>query len=168
MEHVLIIDRIAEKLDLVKTSHKDARSGIPRQSDHNLTETENRIISEVRNEVVQEVAKLKDLYRKCSQTHESCESALNQNRLLSAEEALSKSDTRLEVAERDMQSATAAYNQFKIDNNLQREAELPDMFQQAAFAFVIVVIEGAINMYFFAQGSELGFLGGFFWHSYSV
>ena len=65
-------------------------------------------------------------------------------------------------AKTEMERAIAEYNQFKIDNRLQRDSEAPDLFPQIAFALAIVAVESALNMYFFAQASERGLVGGYF------
>ena len=54
-------------------------------------------------------------------------------------------------------------NWFKRSNGLVREASYPDsaVFHYALVS-VVIVAESALNMYFFAQGSTYGLLGGFF------
>jgi hypothetical protein len=52
-------------------------------------------------------------------------------------------------------------NRFRQDNQLLREAVYPESkIYHCALVMLIIIIEATINAYFFAQGNDLGLLGG--------
>ena len=71
-------------------------------------------------------------------------------------------ESNVKSAERVKHIAEANYNRFREDNGLTRFAADDDRFVQICWAFVIVVVEGALNSYFFAPAFEGGLAGGFF------
>jgi hypothetical protein len=69
----------------------------------------------------------------------------------------------LDEARRAKERAEQSRVEFKQANNLRREARYPESkLLHFAIILMIVLIECVANMYYFAQGNELGLLGGIF------
>lgn len=69
----------------------------------------------------------------------------------------------LNDARRNKERAGQSRDDFKAANNLKREARYPESkLYHFAIILLIVIIECIANMYYFAQGNELGLLGGIF------
>ena len=58
--------------------------------------------------------------------------------------------------------ALAAYNAFRTDNGLKKDATGDDRMKQILWALIIMISEGLVNSYFYAPISEYGYLGGFY------
>lgn len=74
---------------------------------------------------------------------------------------LAQSKQALEERRRILIMAERNRAEFKLANNLHREARYPQSkMYHFAIILVLVIMECIANMYFFAQGNELGLLGG--------
>lgn len=59
-------------------------------------------------------------------------------------------------------SAWVDLRDFKRENGLKRAATYQESWlYHFAFVIILIIVESLANMYFFAQGNELGYLGGF-------
>lgn len=68
---------------------------------------------------------------------------------------------KLRDADRDAKKAQFAYNKFQQDNGLSRGPEIKDRLTQLIWVLFIMLTEGGVNSFFFADASERGLLGGF-------
>ena len=82
---------------------------------------------------------------------------------IAIKEELTKSEQDLSNAYKSCLVDNRLFRKFKFDNNLDRDAVYPEskIFHWAVIA-LILLLETIGNSYFFAQGSNLGFVGGAF------
>ena len=154
---------LAGKLGLKKAAQRDAAAGIPARDATELTGAEVKAIAEVEKAGQKAVKMLGVHYQESENAIRKCGDMLAdvwKRRHVANNQPPSTNDLDIFRIARD--GAVAAYNQFKSDNELRREASGDDRFVQFIWALVIMVIEGVFNAYFFAPVSEFGLAGGFF------
>ena len=154
--------KISRQLGVQAAAQQDARAGIPGAAAAEFTAVEDQIVAATRDCVQRIVHSLDDADADAQKARDDCRQALADARDANPETSPEPSDIVSRNAKTEMERAIAEYNQFKIDNRLQRDSEAPDLFPQIAFALAIVAVESALNMYFFAQASERGLVGGYF------
>ena len=154
---------LAGKLGLKESAQRDAAAGIPARDATEPTGAEVTAVAEA-EKAGQKAVKTLGIH--CQETEgaiRKCGSVLadvRKRRQAADDQPPSASDLEILRIARD--GAVAAYNRFKSDNGLLREASGDDRFVQIIWALVIMVVEGAFNSYFFAPASEYGIAGGFF------
>ena len=161
--------KISRQLGVQAAAQQDARAGIPGAAAAEFTAVEDQIVAATRDSVQRIVHSLDDADADAQKARDDCRLALADARDANPETSPEPSDIVSRNAKTEMERAIAEYNQFKIDNRLQRDSEAPDLFPQIAFALAIVAVESALNMYFFraSVGARAGgriFSGVFYQH----
>jgi|GEM_PF-2713461 len=165
----LDLDRTAERLRLVELAEENARHEIPASSDEAFDAPQERIEQFIRGEVARIGARYEtslaglnsriralDVPKYLLHISEVPRSFQQKLETL-AQEAQHKLANAREVYER----RRAEYQEFRERNQLRREPHYPDSkFNLVALLLAVGVLEGLVNAYFFAQGSDFGYLGG--------
>ena len=154
---------LSDRLGLKESAQRDAAAGIPAQSATEPAGAEIQAIAEAEKAGRKAAKMLGSHCQESESAIQKCGNALSdvrRQRQMADDQPPFADD--LDVLRIARDGAVAAYNQFKSDNGLRREASGDDRFVQIIWAIVIMVVEGACNSYFFAPASEFGLAGGFF------
>ena len=158
-----LVAEVSERLGLERAAQRDALAGLPKRHSK-LTDTENGAIAEAERCGRKEVQRIDDCLAKAREAIQDCDSTLTQTgpqrQLVENQSPPPAADLGGLAEDRD--SAIAAYNAFKVDNGLVRDATGDDRVTQLAWAGVIILLEAAVNAYFYMPITELGLLGGLF------
>ena len=169
----LVVPDLQVKLKIDQTSIEEGRRDLPSQSDRDLDAHQTTIVQHLGgmldkarvlaiNEIQTILAKLDELDARIRARPfvPECQEILSQfqSRTSSLESERRNRLERLRVAERRL---LRDLNFFRADNNLNREAHYPDSrILHWAIIIAMIVFESLTNAYFFAEGSALGFAGG--------
>ena len=164
MDVAALIKEKAEKLGLEADARRDALAGLPAQGASGLTASETGAVAEAERCGKQELERITVLIEQTRDAGTKCDEILakSHRERQDIEDASPPDGPDLDGLVRDRDGAVAAYNAFKIDNELARDATGDDRVVQVLWAAVIVVLEGLVNSYFYAPVSAFGLLGGFF------
>ena len=158
-----LINEKAKKLDLEGIARGDALNGLPAQGASEPTATETGAVAEAELCGKQELAKIDAVIEQTRTAIAQLATALGNavGDRVRIEDAVGPPEIDLQSRVQDLERASAAYNAFKTDNALTRDATGDDRVKQVLWATVIVVVEGLVNSYFYAPVSAIGLLGGF-------
>lgn len=164
MDVTALIKEKAEELDLEAVARRDALAGLPPQAASGLTAAETGAVAEAERCGKQEIERINGLIEQARDAGAQCEGVLTKSRRerRGIEDGSPPAGPDLDSLIRDRDGAVAAYNAFKADNALSRDATGDDRVNQLLWAAVIIVLEGLVNSYFYAPVSAYGLLGGFF------
>ena len=158
-----LIKQKADKLDLEGIARQDALNGLPAQAASEPTAAETGAVAEAERCGKQELAKIDEVVAQTRTAIAQLATALRNARRERTRIGNSIQPAGIDLQSRinDRDQALAAYNAFKTDNALARDATGDDRVKQVLWATVIVVVEGLVNSYFYAPVSALGLFGGF-------
>lgn len=158
-----LIEERANKLNLEQIARGDALNGLPTQKASKQTTAETSAIAEARRCGEEELVRIDKVVDETRNAIGRLTKALGSASQVRAnvDNAIPPSGIDLQSRVNDRNRAAAAYNAFKTDNGLTRDAIGDDRVKQVLWASVIVVVEGLVNSYFYAPVSSLGLLGGF-------
>ena len=158
---------IADSLGLAEAARSDAAAGIPAPDAETPTSAENGAIAAAQQTARRQIEILEELARQTEDAMPACNESLREarrQRQNANDGAPPESDLGAARAARD--NAAAAYNKFKHDNGLIRDASGDDRLAQFAWAVAIVAAEGAVNSllfrHAFSGGLAEGFIAAFF------
>ena len=166
-----ITNQLTDRLGLKETARKDALAGVPAQSAADLTAAELEAVESAKQAAQDAVRTLDAHHQKAKESVQSCEQICHDKPLAIRKRqqedtaklaALDGRQEDLQELERARNGASAAYNKFKAENELQREPFDDDRFTQIIWVIVVVIVEGLFNSYFFATASAYGLAGGVF------
>ncbi len=162
-----LIRELSDSLGLAEAARNDAAAGIPAADASAPTSTENGAIAAARQTARRCIELLEELTRQTEDALIPCGEALRESRRQrqnANDGAPPESDLGAARAARD--NAAAAYNKFKHDNAIVRDASGDDRLAQFAWAAAIVAAEGAVNSllfrHAFSGGIAEGFIAAFF------
>lgn len=148
-----------------------ATSNLPLKNAKNLDDVEQKIVSFIEIELKKSTEEYYDQIKSFENRVKSLRSSHQKNRLEAITETV-KSDfeaivlrdlNNLHIAREAVKDAEKDLKQFKKEHTLNRPAKYPDSrFLYFAVAGLLLLIETSINGMFFAQGHEMGLLGGAF------
>ena len=173
MAVVVDVDSIKNKLDIEKIASDRGKREPPQpySTDLELDEPQRDIVNsfrdlllksrlETQDKIDKNLNKLEELELQISDSR--CESlpAKAKNKI---NQTFASYEQSLKNAYRDYSVNSRFFRAFKQDNKLDREAEYPES-KTLHWAIIcsIIVAESLANSYFFAQGSNFGFIGGIF------
>ena len=137
---------ITESLDLAESARKDAASGIPAGDAAAPSGTETNATAEAEKAGREEIETLENFINQTEDAVEPCQNALDAaRRHRQTADAGEPPKDNLDVKRRARDGAIAAYNKFKDDNGLTRDASGDDRFIQISWAVLIALIEGGAN-----------------------
>lgn len=154
---------IAEKLRLDEAAAAAANVENPATNAVSLSGDENMIVAEARNFGEKYAARLDEHRRQTEKATEKCENAARESRRRRERTVpgIAPSETDPKITGAALNNAIAAYNQFKQNNGLRRDAGDDDRLAQFMWVAAVVVVESALNSHFFAPASGRGLSGGF-------
>lgn len=164
-------DKIKVKLRLEEEAIKRGKSNLPLTEQTQPDDIEQKIASFIQNEVKSATESYYDHLRsfedRITRLHAEGNVAALDNIVVTAEgdfDAHIKQDTNhLYTAKRNVRNSEKDLKAFQQKNGLESAAHYPESrFYYFAIAMLMVVFETTINGYFFAQGHEMGMLGGGF------
>lgn len=167
----LDIEKIKAKFRLRDEGAMRGKADIPPANATHFDDTEQKIISKINEEVKSATEHYYDHLRsfeeRINRLHAAGHSGTLENIAITAEgdfQALVQRDaTSLYTARVAVTARETDLEKFKQDNDLDRSARYPESrFLYIAVAALLVAVETGINGVFFAQGHELGLLGGGF------
>lgn len=169
----LDLSKLRAKLKIDQTSIQEGRRDLPSESDRDLDAHQTEIVQHLGemldkarvlaiNEIQTILAKLGELDARIRARPfvQECQDLLSQfhSKTSSLESERRPRLERLRVAERRL---LRNLNFFRAENNLNHEAHYPDSrIFHWAIIIGMIVFESLTNAYFFAEGSALGFAGG--------
>lgn len=154
---------LAEKLELGESAQHDAVNGIPGQNATEMTSAEVSAIGAAEGIGRRAVNQLGAHCQSSEKAIQQCEDMLlevRQQRQRTGDQPPEEDQAEINRVKQDRDRAIADYNLFIADNQLQRSATGDDRFVQIAYAGVIIIAEGFLNAYFFANATPYGFVGG--------
>lgn len=167
----LDIEKAKVKFRLKDEAAMRGKADIPPSNATHFDDIEQKIISKINEEVKSATERYYDHLRsfeeRINRLHAAGHSGTLENIAITAEgdfEALVQRDaTSLYTARVAVTARESDLERFKQDNDLERSARYPESrFLYIAVAALLVAVETGINGVFFAQGHELGLLGGGF------
>ncbi len=162
MDINLARDEIAERLQLDEEASRDAHAGVPPPDAASPGGFEVQIMAAAREEGQKYIGRLDQHCRYAEDELKQCEEVLEESKRKRQQAiAVAPPDIDSETTKRAQDNAIAAYNKFKSDNSISRDATGDDRVTQSVWALVAAIAEGALNSYFFAPASGHGVLGGF-------
>ena len=156
------IARISQELRLEATATTDAVAGSPARNDTSLTGTETQCIAEAKKTAQNELETIRQHEENTEKGTQECEKTLSEIRQNRQSGIPTPAADDLAIPKRARDNAIASYNLFKAEHKLQRDATNPNAFLNFVLVIAVMAAEGVLNSYFFAKGSELYYLGGFF------
>lgn len=168
------IKRLEKELDLTVTARKYGEKNIPAQSDTVLSGIESTIRSKIEEYRAKcagwrdtrlniQDKNLMDLVVQ-AQTQTDNAILIRENFEQKVNDLLSQNKVELAETERRYRNAAQELQTFQAKHHLNRESRTPTAgkrFFMLSFLIALIAVEGVLNASFFAQGSDLGLLGGF-------
>lgn len=164
MEGESLVAHLRTTLNVEARAVDDAINGVPRSDSTDLTGTESEILAEVRNEGVLNVEGLVAAADEMEQKWEECKTKRQEleRDLVATENQEPPRSPGYEHAIRELEQAQAHLNMFKVQHDIHRKPRVPESrFWIFCLMIGVVVVEGMVNSFFFAQASDFGLLGGF-------
>lgn len=167
----LDIEKVKAKFRLKEEAAMRGKANVPATDAVHFDDIEQKIVSRIGDEVKSATEAYYDHIRsfeeRINRLHAAGHVGTLENIALTAEgdfESLVRRDaTSLYIARAAVTSRETDLEKFKQENDLARSAHYPDSrFLYIAIAAFLITIETGINGMFFAQGHELGLLGGGF------
>lgn len=167
----LDIEKVKAKFRLKDEAALRGKADIPPSNATHFDDIEQKIISKINEEVKSATEHYYDHLRsfeeRINRLHAAGHSGTLENIAITAEgdfDALVQRDaTSLYTARAAVTARESDLEKFKQDNDLSRSARYPESrFLYIAVATLLISVETGINGVFFAQGHELGLLGGGF------
>ncbi len=164
-------DNLKAKLRLKQEATERAEADLPPTNLSIFDDVEQKVISFINDEVNSATESYYDHLRSFEERINRLPAAGNVGSIesvaIKAEgdfEGLVRRDaSNLHIARVAVTESETDLENFKNDNNLKRSARYPDSrFLYVSVALLLVTIETGLNGFFFAQGHELGLLGGGF------
>ena len=164
-------DNLKAKLRLKQEATERAEADLPPTNLSIFDDVEQKVISFINDEVNSATESYYDHLRSFEERINRLHAAGNVGSIesvaIKAEgdfEGLVRRDaSNLHIARVAVTESETDLENFKNDNNLKRSARYPDSrFLYVSVALLLVTIETGLNGFFFAQGHELGLLGGGF------
>ena len=163
--------QIIEELNIRKDGLKDGLANIPASTAAAMNKSQQEIITHydtrIRALITATGEKVANIRKRLSEKNfdETFDQAkrFHSDALSEVRKITDKHKSKLENLAKVKSDADRGLRFFKAYNNLNKQAHYPDSFLlHWALVFIMIVVESAFNSYFFAQGSDLGLLGGFF------
>jgi len=168
-ECIIDLDAIAEQLAIKEKAEAAAINDLPQQNATNSDSTEREIQSYFSSKMatINRIVNEGLCFRNTSITDTNLqdERALISNHTehskLAVKSLMAREFRALKQLKKDLGDIEQEFHAFQSNNKLQRTAHYPDS-QLLYFAIILLfwLLESAGNGYFFAEGSELGLLGG--------
>ncbi|HOY79091.1 MAG TPA: hypothetical protein PLN33_14845 [Hyphomonadaceae bacterium] len=167
----LDIERYAKRLSLEQRGAERGAANQPAPDATSLDDIESEIVggivaerTQLRNDVIDRLRSLNELLARARSRLVTTEL---QNRVapkISAIEQRAVVDLRdLEQKFQRLRESQADFQGWRDERNLKRPAKAPrGAFVFFADLFLIALVEGGLNLFFFTEGNQLGLLGAFF------
>ncbi|MBE8158609.1 MAG: hypothetical protein HAW59_04375 [Betaproteobacteria bacterium] len=158
-----LIRELSDSLGLAETARRDAAAGIPAPDAETPTGAESGAIAAAREEGRKQIAILRKAAQETEDAHAPCGEQRRKARAQrkNADGGAPPATGNVGVAGVARDNAIAAYNQFKNENRLIRDASGDDRLAQFAWAVAIVAAEGAVNSLLFRHAFGGGIAEGF-------
>ena len=158
-----LTQEIAADLTLAESAHRDAAAGIPATNAAVLSGAEQSAVAAAQSAGRKQISVLES---HCQQTEAEipvCQKILREakRQRISADDGTPPESDLLSGARATRDNSIAAYNQFKRENRLIRDAHGDDRLAQFAWAVAVIVLEGAINSLLFRHAFSGGIAEGF-------
>ncbi len=172
--HEINVEKIKSELKIEKEAQKLGEADLPRTGENVLTNVESHIVQVIEKSRHANMSwgseRLRVLIQKIEgvgiDSHfrliNEASSAFNH----AADTVLSENQSKLEHFCSHTENVHRDYDFFRQDNGLSRAPNSPTaakVFMLRSLLFLIVLVEGAANAFFFSKGMDQGLIGGFFY-----
>ncbi len=166
-----LAQQLGKSLDVAGRAKQDALKGIPPKNTEEPTQTELDIVNHGRSIAGDIFANVRSLSNSIAnnvrelraQTDACCKNIgeATDTKPIDVEVMLETKGSRCANAQEDVHDKEVNYDEFKRENELQREAKVANKTYAFIVLVIIVIIEGFVNLALFKDYSEFGIIGGF-------
>lgn len=172
LDHPVDMDKIAKELNIEEDARRLGEANLPDCNEKSLSGIETKIIQRVEKVRQHYLAWAAERLRVLNQEihRQDVSTVINKANQLDREferkasEMLSKHEETLKTLDHTIQQRQKQLSDFRADHQLSRTALYPTRhgkFLKISLLILLIVIEGAANAVFFAEGVSNGYIGGF-------